>query len=194
MGRRTWLSFSNEPRMIEVKGSVSTDTEITVPSDWSLIPSGLTAGDKFRLLFLTNAGHSPTSTRHRGLQHLRPGPGRRRPRRHPMDYSSWFRVVGSTADTDARDNTETTSSDTAAAIYWLERRQGGRRLRRLLRPVLGQRDQPQGSRRPIISLPAKNVWTGSTKRRNRRRLAAPAGLYRNALGAHRSVRVGRHTK
>ena len=117
-GLKLWLSSSNEPRMIEVKGSVSTDTEITVPSDWSLIPSGLTAGAKFRLLFLTNTGHSPTSTDIADYNTYVQGQAAAG-HADIQDYSSWFRVVGSTADTDARDNTETTSSDTAAAIYWL---------------------------------------------------------------------------
>ena len=117
-GLNLWLSSSNEPRMIEVKGSVSTDTEITVPSDWSLIPSGLTAGDKFRLLFLTNTGHSPTSTDIAEYNTYVQGQAAAG-HADIQDYSSWFRVVGSTADTDARDNTETTSTDTAAAIYWL---------------------------------------------------------------------------
>ena len=117
-GLKLWLSSSNEPRMIEIKGSVSTDTEITVPSDWSLIPSGLTAGTKFRLLFLTESGHSPTSTDiadYNTYVQAQAAGGHA----DIQDYSSWFRVLGSTATTAARDNTETTSSDTAAAIYWL---------------------------------------------------------------------------
>ena len=113
-----WLSSSNEPRMIEVKGSVSTDTEITVPAGWSLIPSGLTAGDKFRLLFVTNTGHSPTSTDIADYNTYVQGQAAAG-HADIQDYSSWFRVLGSTATTAARDNTETTSSDTAAAIYWL---------------------------------------------------------------------------
>ena len=113
-----WLSSSDSPRMIEVKGSVSADTEITVPAGWSLIPTGLTAGAKFRLLFLTGTGHSPTSTDIADYNTYVQGQAALG-HADIQDYSSWFRVLGSTATTAARDNTETTSSDTAAAIYWL---------------------------------------------------------------------------
>ena len=55
----------------------------TVPADWSLIPTGLSTGDKFRLLFLSSTKRNSSVLRHRGLQHLHPDPRRGRPHRHP---------------------------------------------------------------------------------------------------------------
>ena len=102
-----------------------------VPSDWALIPSGLSNGDEFRLLFITsgtrNAESSNISTYNTFVQNAAadatvgdddPTPIRA--------YSSGFRVVGSTEDDDARDNTATTytADDQGVPIYWL----GGNRL------------------------------------------------------------------
>ena len=91
-----------------------------VPATWALIPTGLNAGDPFRLLFLSstardaddggigaynnfikaraNAGHTDIQT-----------------------YKDDFKVVGCTEDVDARDNTRTiyTTSDKGVPIYWL---------------------------------------------------------------------------
>ena len=92
-----------------------------VPSDWGLIPSGLTAGDSFRLLFATSTTRNATSddiadyntfvqtaaaAGHAGIQ----------------AYSAGFRAVGSTDATDARDNTRTTytDDDKGPPIYWLD--------------------------------------------------------------------------
>ena len=100
-------------------------SEVTVPSNWALKPDGLTAGDAFRLLFATSTARNAESTDiadynvfvqtlaaagHAGVR----------------DYSDVFRVVGSTADVDARDNTATTytDDDKGVAIYWL----GGAKL------------------------------------------------------------------
>ena len=94
----------------------------TIPNDWALIPSGLGEGDSFRLMFLTSTTSATTSTSisdyntfvqeraaassHTGIQ----------------DHSETFKVVGSTEDVDARDNTGTTftSSDKGVPIYWLD--------------------------------------------------------------------------
>ena len=90
--------------------------EITVPNDWSLIPAGLGADDKFRLLFLSSTKTDGTSydiadynafiqnlaaSGHSAIQTYNPG----------------FRAVGCTADSDARDNTGTTGA--GVPIYWL---------------------------------------------------------------------------
>ena len=97
-----------------------TDQDSVVPGHWALKPSGLSSGDQFRLLFVTHTGRAPTSAdiddyndyvqsqANAGHTAIRP-------------YSSGFRVVGSTADDDARDNTSTryTSSDKGVPIYWL---------------------------------------------------------------------------
>ena len=100
-------------------GTGSTEAE-PVPANWGLIPSELSVGDRFRLIFITSGTRDANSTDiadyntfvqtaaaagHAGIQ----------------DYSSTFRVVGSTADVDARDNTYTThtADNAGVAIYWL---------------------------------------------------------------------------
>ncbi len=90
--------------------------EITVPNDWSLIPTGLSTGDKFRLLFLSstqrNAGSIDIVDYNSFIQ------GRAAAGHTDIQtYSAGFRAVGCTADSDARDNTATTG--TSVVIYWL---------------------------------------------------------------------------
>ena len=94
---------------------------VTVPRNWPLTPDGLTAGDTFRLLFLT-AVHAPTSSDiadYNAYAQAQAGADDA----HPaiQSYRLGFRVVGSTADTDARDNTATTytASEKGPPIYWL---------------------------------------------------------------------------
>ena len=92
----------------------------TVPADWSLIPTGLSTGDKFRLLFLSstkrNASSSDIADYNTFIQ-TRAAAGHT----DIQDYSADFRAVGCTADTDARDNTKTTytTTDKGVPIYWL---------------------------------------------------------------------------
>ena len=91
-----------------------------VPADWSLIPDGLVAGDQFRLLFLSSTKFKPDSTDIVGYNTFAQG---RAAAGHTdiQAYSPGFRVVGCTADDDARDNTATTYTidDKGVAIYWL---------------------------------------------------------------------------
>ena len=92
-----------------------------VPLDWALIPSGLGAGDAFRLLIVTSGGRDAQSGDiavynsfvqdaagggHTAIQSLKDG----------------FRALASTGAVDARDNTGTThtSDDRGVPIYWLD--------------------------------------------------------------------------
>ena len=105
-------------------GSVSDEFDITViisvPSNWTLKPTALAAGDKFRLLFLSstkrNGSSSDIADYHAFIQ-TRAAAGHADIR----TYSTGFRAVGCTADTDARDTTYTTytSTDKGVPIYWL---------------------------------------------------------------------------
>ena len=91
-------------------------TEIPVPSNWSLNPTGLTTGARFRLLFLSsttrNANSSDIADYNTHVQNAAAAGDA-----DIQDYSSWFRAVASTPSTDARDNTATTG--TGVPIYWL---------------------------------------------------------------------------
>ena len=92
-------------------------TEVEVPASWNLKPADLGDGDQFRLLFLSSTKRDGSSTDiavyNDWIQDL-VAVG------HPniRAYSAGFRVVGCTADVDARDNTGTTG--TGVPIYWLD--------------------------------------------------------------------------
>ena len=93
---------------------------VTVPSDWSLTPTGLAVGDQFRLLFLSSTkrdGSSSDIATYNTFIQTRAAAGHADIR----TYSTGFRAVGCTADTDARDTTYTTytSTDKGVPIYWL---------------------------------------------------------------------------
>ena len=105
---------NNRAYQIEVNGRPSN----VVPLNWDLTPTGLVAGDQFRLLFLTHTGHSPTSSDIADYNTYVQGQANAS-NAHPAikHYSAGFTVVGSTADDDARDNTMTTG--TGVPIYWL---------------------------------------------------------------------------
>ena len=153
-----WLSSSAESHMIEVKGGVS--TEVTVPAGGPLIPSGLAAGDKFRLLFLTASGHSPTSTDIADYNTYVQG---RAAAGHAdiQDYSSWFRILGSTADTDARDNTGTTytATEKGVPIYWLNGDKVADEYEDFYDGSWANEANPRGGDGATIT--GDRVWTGS---------------------------------
>ena len=91
-------------------------TATEVPASWSLKPTGLGAGDEFRLIFLSSTKRNANSTNianyNTFIQNLATAG-------HAaiQTYNSGFKVVGCTQDTDARDNTNTTG--TGVPIYWL---------------------------------------------------------------------------
>ena len=98
-----------------------------VPPDWGLIPDGLEAGDRFRLLFATS---TTGQANHGDIAHYNTFVQNTAAAGHAdiQAYSELFAVVGSTADTlswpgatDARDNTATNyiDVDKGPPIYWL---------------------------------------------------------------------------
>ena len=97
-----------------------TTTEVEVPYNWSLKPAGLGVGDQFRLLFLSSTKTDATATDiadyNTFIQNLAAAG-------HDdiQDHSAGFRVVGCTADVDARDNTGTNTNTDGAGVpvYWL---------------------------------------------------------------------------
>ena len=87
-----------------------------VPADWALRPSGVDAGDQFRLLFVTNDKRDATSTDiadYNSFVQSAAAAGHAAIR----GYSAGFRALASTESVDARDNTATTG--TGVPIYWL---------------------------------------------------------------------------
>ena len=95
--------------------TANADGSYNVPFDWALKPSGLTtAGTKFRLLFITSTVRDATATdiaTYNTFVQTRAKAG------HSAISDSCgnlFKVVGSTSAVDARVNTDTESTDTAA--------------------------------------------------------------------------------
>ena len=102
------------------------DTVIQVPWHWELTPPSQRAeGSEFRLLFLTDTGHAPDSTDIADYNayvqqqvNLEDSPASLKP------AGRFFRVMASTADVSAGDNTATNfSADDPVRIptYWLSR-------------------------------------------------------------------------
>ena len=88
-----------------------------VPYDWELIPGGLGAGDRFRLLFLTSTTRDATeSSLFDYDQFVQAAAAAGHEAIQP--YARLFKVVGSSATIDARDHTGT-RYPTGAPIYWL---------------------------------------------------------------------------
>ena len=96
------------------------EADTTVPSDWSLTPAGLSAGDQFRLLFVSstsrNGSSSDISDYDSHVQAAAAG--------GHVDiqaYSSQFKAVGCTSSTDALSHTGTsyTATDKGVLIRWL---------------------------------------------------------------------------
>ena len=102
------------PLLAVLATGVAAQTVVT--GDWPLKPSGLSAGDRFRLMFITSTMRDATSTNiadYNSFVQARAAAGHMSIRSH----SAQFRAVGSTAAVDARDNTMTTG--TGVPIYWL---------------------------------------------------------------------------
>ena len=94
---------------------------ITIGTTSDLIPTDL-AGDRFRLIFVTYQGHPATSTDIENYNtYVQSQANASNALAGIKTHSSSFRVLGSTADVDARDNTYTTYTDDEPGIpiYWL---------------------------------------------------------------------------
>ena len=92
----------------------------TVLPTWSLVPSGLSEGDQFRLLFLSairRNGSSSDIADYNTFVQERAAAGHT----DIQTYSNRFTAVGCTEAVDARDNTGTTytNANKGAPIYWL---------------------------------------------------------------------------
>ncbi len=115
-----WTNVSSEAHLIEVKGEER--DHITVPVEWALTPSGLTTGDKFRLMFITGTGiRRPNSSDIDDYNtYVQSQANASNAHSAIKPYNTWFRALASTSSVDARDNTRSRSMYTNAAIYWLD--------------------------------------------------------------------------
>ena len=123
----------------------------TVPADWSLKPTGLASGGKFRLLFLSSTTRNATAT---DIADYNTFVQDRAAAGHTdiQAYSAGFRAVGCTAD--RRRPRQHRHHRHGRPHLLAQRRQGRRRLRGFLRRVLGRRGQRQERvRQPTAPIP-----------------------------------------
>ncbi len=168
---------------IEVTGEEG--IEVEVPQGWSLTPSGLVGGQKFRLLFLTE----PAAATDTDIADYNTYVQGQAAAGHTdiQDFSSWFRVLGSTEDVDARDNTGTTSANPNSEIYWLNGSRVANNYGNLYRTFWDDEANPRNRAGTIVS--TTTVWTGS-RNDGTASLSGPVHNQQNAgLGAT-SVRTG----
>ena len=122
----TWADHDDEsPMVIDVRARLTEFelaelTETEVPFGWGLTPPGVAGGEKFRLLFATDL-ENPTSTDidvYNEFVQAQAAGGHA----DIQEHATQFRVLGSTADDDARDNTETTytAMEPGVPIFWLK--------------------------------------------------------------------------
>ena len=110
----------SEPVTFDGSGG-ATEGITQVDADWSLVPDGLGAGDRFRLLFITSGSRRPANSsdigHYNGMVQDKASSGHADVQAH----ASTFRVLASTESVDARDNTGTThtNDDMGVPIYWL---------------------------------------------------------------------------
>ena len=155
----SWGIFNNSLK-IRINGQVIVPPP-EVPADSSLVPDGLGPGDQFRLIFLSSetrtAEATDIATYNVWVQGLAANG-----HADIQDHSSTFRVVGSTAAVDARDNTSTTytSSDKGVAIYWLNGDKAADDYEDFYDETWDQEATMWTEAGTSISAPA-NVWTGS---------------------------------
>ncbi len=102
--------------------TTATDGAYTVPADWALIPSGVTSGKKFRLLFVTSTQRKPDVTAIATYDTHVQNAAKAGHSAISDSCGNRFKVLGSTPSVDARDHTGTTytSSDKGVPIYWLD--------------------------------------------------------------------------
>ncbi len=171
--------------------TVTNNAAIVVSADWGLIPTGLGAGAEFRLLFRTSGTRNAASTDiadYNTFVQTAAAAGHA----DIQSHSSTFRVLGSTADVDARDNTFTTytADDKGVLIYWL----GGAKVADDYEDFYdgswsnadGGKDEHGADRAPPVIAPnVSGTWTGSASNGTE----AITGNDAFALGAS-DVRIG----
>ena len=175
----------------DVYDPATTASGVAVAEGSVLVPAGLGVGDRFRVLFVTSTTTSTTSPDigdYNGHVQGRAAAGHAAIR----GFSSEFRAVASTSAVDAIDKHghDPFRRDARCADLLADRRQGRRRLRRLLRQHLGLPGGEGG-----VRAPAYQFGRGGDRQRpraaagTRARCSAPAvarcGTARSAPGRAR---------
>ena len=135
---------------------------IEVPVGWSLVPSGLGTGERFRLMFLTRTRNAtPTDIDvYNEWAQVRAAGGHDDIQR----YAEVFKVLGCTEDVDARDNTGTTytSTDKGVPIYWLNGNKADDDYEDFYDGGGGMKRRRCGLGAALKGINPERVWTGCT--------------------------------
>ena len=176
-----WTESPGANFLIEI--NADDGTELEAPQGWPLTPSGFIGGQKFRLLFITHTGYSSSNTDIENYNaYVQSQANASDAHADIKAYNSWFRVLGSTTDVDARDNTRTTGA--GVPIYWMN---GDKVADNYPDFYDGSWDSEMAANRTgTTSSAGVNVWTGSN---NAGVEDFESGISR-ALGTN-SVRIGR---
>ena len=160
----TWADHAlGSPMLIDVRARPEFElealTETEVPFGWGLTPQGVAGGQKFRLLFLTDA-EGATSTDinvYNAYVQAQAAAGHA----DIQEHTEQFRVLGSTAAVDARDNTETTYTDSepGVRIFWLNGSIIVNNYEDLYNDSWSNEDAPRTADGNATT--ASTVWTGS---------------------------------
>ena len=164
-----------------------------VLAGWSLTPTGLAVGDQFRLLFLSSTKRDAAATdiaTYNTFIQTRAAAGHT----DIQAYSAGFRVVGCTAATDARDNTETTYISTAKGvpIYWLNGAKAADEYEDFYDGTWDDEANDKnesGTDAHDTSQTANYPWTGCNH--NGTEFRQFAGTVSRGLGSNNDVRYGR---
>ena len=116
------LSLDGRNPGVTLGASVAThtirdDDAVSVPIDWALKPADVEGGESFRLLFVTNAQRDAQSADIADYNAFVQARAKAGHSAITDDMGDQFKVLGSTATVDARDNTGTTGP--GVPIYWL---------------------------------------------------------------------------
>ena len=152
--------------VVNCAAATSTGQECEVAPDWPLIPSGVSGGESFRLMFVTSESTAATSTaistyNTHAQDHAEHNP-------FLNSFSESFRALASTSAVGARANTLTRSGDKGNAdpIYWVRGNKVADNYADMCDgrwDYTGQSGQyPRSENGATITSAGWEVWTGST--------------------------------
>ncbi len=131
-----------------------------VGADWGLVPDGLNAGDRFRLMFVTSDGRNGELNTIAPYNTHVQAAANRNPSLAP--FSDHFRAYAHDWTVTAKPNTRTRGSDVDAPVYWL----GGAKVADDYADMFGgswDSNSPTDETVAALAAAAPMVWTGSNQ-------------------------------
>ena len=163
-GESLTLRFGDLPPEITLIGPPAITVKLVdneMASNRNLVPPGLSAGDKFRLLFVTSGSRNAESSDIADYNAFVQDAAAERALLRP--YSGAFRALGSTEAVNARDNTDTgTATGVGVPIYWLNGPEAADNYLDLYDGSWDHRDPGRNERGEEVDFGNDDfVWTGS---------------------------------